>query len=320
MNKILNIAGAVLAFAVLIIIFSFARSIDSRQATYSEEQIRLSKLQASRAKIIDRQNDRISELEDESRGDGHLMLLFTEPDAHIYSDIYPISDDNPCNLLIDLSDLPGEDGNLTWDEIHSLLDAGWGLCLGWDGSSDLAQWHDQMQQIITDFELPDVPYVYLTALCYTDEIKDSLYSLGYHTVIQHGETGEISCTALQNDIWLPGAVGWYSENSSSMPKSLAYNGGSLVFTIGFTYSDEIYDQNRFLSLIERTDYYKESCQLSVCSVESSYEYYKELTNKTSDIYNDSVLIAIQEELDEVDKQISELEAIIKQSNTDNKTK
>lgn len=310
MKNSLKIAAAILAIVFIAGIFIIARYADRAQSSFEgdSKEEGLAELQAERLELLSKLEDRKEELSREQVGDGHMMIMFTSPDELIYTDVYPISAGLPGNIVLWRSDMPSNDGNITWDQLRELTGAGWGICLGFDGEDDPSAWSDEMQNALSAEGISSPSAVYLADGKYTDSLGAALKNLGYNTVIHHGETGELSCTSVTDNLWLPGAAGWYSENSSSMPKTIAQNGGSLVFTVGFnSEGTERYDHERYASLVNRLLSFKEQYKLETAAMSTAFNYYVTLTeaNNKRDA-EDTEIVRLEKLLDECERKLYEV--------------
>lgn len=307
MKTFLKIFAAILALAVIAGIVFAARRADSEQQYSDPEKQELSELKRERVELLAEIEEREQKLERQHIGVGHMMLMFISPDEQIFTEVYPDSKGLPAGIVISPSAMPGDEGFLSWDQLRELLDAGWELCLGLGDADAVSDWHRQMQEAFTESGVDLPSTVYLTDREYDDSLGSELKALGYTIVIHHGEAGGISNIKVEDGFWLPGAVGWYCEGSSSMPKSIAANGGSLVFTLGVAggIGDERYDHARYVALIERLLYFEAQYGMKTATPSAAFDYYTELS-KLGEI-EDEELSRLKELLDECERKISKLE-------------
>ena len=304
---ILLFIGAIALFTLM----KIARRADSQRFVIDPEQIELSDL-SEEAVALTHQIDSLKEKrEKQLTGSGQMSVIFTEPNERIYSEAYKMSNDIPFVVLISENDLPGSDGNLSWTQLSELIDAGWGLCLYWDGSTEPEVWDSNMRQLLADHHLDEVKSVYFPKNNFITALAAEFAALGYHTLVHHGENGlPTSCTSIDEaGLWLPGACGWSSQGSSSMPKNTAINGGSLTFTINYSQEDELYEEERWHGLMEVLTKYRNENGLVVGTLEGGYDHYAALAkaNSTGTLY-DADIASLQEQLDTVRKRIAEINA------------
>lgn len=328
MKTLLKAAAVFLAVIAIAALYFAAIYADSRRGRVSAEQVELAELQSKRVELTKEKQELENSLEKEHKGTGHMILLFTQTDERVYTEAFPAASDIPCSLLLTPDNLPDSDtkgttaaadnkdgkkpsAKLSWEQIKELSGAGWGICLGWDGSAEIKEWHEQMQKALADAGMPVCTAVYLNGTKYKEENGKRFSELGYKTVIHHGEANgnDLSCTAVENSLWLPGAIGWNAQNTSTMPKTLAADGGSLVFTIGYDNTDEMYEAERFTSLIAKLKEYRDAEELFACTPDSAYEYYEKLTAENKEIAAGyDAADAIQEQIDEVNERIDDIYA------------
>lgn len=306
-RQVLKFVGVFLVVALLGVMLWFARAEDSRLAQVDSRQKDYTILSDRKAAL----SKQISVLEQDREqmkiGNGQMILLFTEPDERIFTEIYPLTDRNtPGVLLLSAGNFPGGEGKLNLSQVDDLRKAGWGLCLGWDGKTDPYEWHREMLGLLTATNFGEVHSLYFPSGAYTGEKAEIFASLGYTTMIHHGEQGlSFSCPVVENGRWLPGAVGWYADGAKSMPKSTALGGGSLIFTIGFTEPQEMYKQSRFENLLSMARKYAESHSFRISTLENAYDYYLHLPEPFAEGYpQDAQIAALQEEIAQLEEQLS----------------
>lgn len=205
-------------------------------------------------------------------GKGTLTLLCMDLSEEIYTVIYPQLREYGYIAMLAVSEtaLPGAEGCMELTQVRELLDAGWCLCLHWNGESEPEEWITEMQQRLADcgMELPE--QIYFERETYETEYDELLAEYGLETVVHHQESGlPALATQTEEGIWHIGAWGWNQVNARKSMEQAVEEGAGLVFTVGAKY---YYDEEQFPKMLTVLAEFEDAESLYVTDVASAYAY------------------------------------------------
>lgn len=243
-----------------------------------------------------------------TKGISSVVLLFTDLNENIYTDIYPLMKESGFvgTLTISPTIFPGQENCLSLEQFKELLTAGWQCCLKWDDSADLDQWLKSCKEVVKNagIELPDA--VYFPKNSYQKIYDDILKKQGILAVVHHGEEDlPIIISESENDIWHPGAVPWNRSKASSVLSNAINQKGNIVYTIGSDSQQEVYKKSRFASMLKKIDSFSKSNNTFVTTILGAREYRKEIENKLNNLEGEYQTQAdlLENKIAEIDKKI-----------------
>lgn len=264
----------------------------ARQEANTEMEQEIRPLELERHRLQQELDDLNTEYTIEAQGKGSLVLLFTNLDERIYTEIYPIM--NAFGfvgvLALEESRFPGSEGCMNQEQLKELIDAGWECCLRWKPDSDAENWAETERRLAEKAGISCPAAVYFPADSYEPERETILGEMGFQTMVHHGE-GELSL--LSSEIgegpWRPGAMGWEQKGAAKMLDEAVTQRGDLVFTVGTDTAEEEYEKDSFISMLEKADIYCDVDELKVMTLTEAREYRKGLEEgreELTDDYND----------------------------------
>lgn len=170
-------------------------------------------------------------------------------DSALYDTIFPIfsgtseyvSGNFPIALTgticLSADELPGGEGNITFDEYCEMIDSGWtsALFISASDASNIEGYIQRMSSLLHDMgiDMPDTACFANGA--YSTSYDNTLSELGIEYVIHSGEEG-LPLISADSDapVWRAGALGWNTIGKSAvLMGDLIVNIGNAVFTIDF---------------------------------------------------------------------------------------
>lgn len=306
-KRILQIISALCIVVLLILlVLEFREKKESK--TYMEDKyIDSVSLRAQKRELEKKLAQVKKEYQVKINGKGTLTLVCMDMSEEIYTIIYPQIHEYGFISMLAVSEdtLPGTEGCMEMKQLEELLDAGWELCLHWDGEIELEEWLTDMERRLKAQKLEMPTQIYFDRRTYQKEYDDLLAEHGLEAVIHHQEMGLPALTTQTEDgVWHIGAWGWNQVNARKSMEEALEEGAGLVFTIGGKY---YYDEDQFPKMLNILAEYEEAGTLYVTDVSAAYSYrgeteegraalQKELETETS---------KLEAEIAEVSKQIFE---------------
>ena len=304
--KVLAVGATVLFAGVLAVFLWFDnRAAQERQMANMEMEQELRPLELEKHRLQQELNDIKNEFSQETRRTGSLVLLFTNLDEQIYTDIYPIMEAFGYTGVVTLSEecFPGGGGCMSREQFRELMDAGWECCLKWEEEQDVKDWASACGRLARGAGVARPKAVYFPGDTYDSEKDELLIGEEVQTAIYHG-AGETSLLASEigGDIWHPGAMGWEQRGASKMLDEAVEQKGNLVFTIGTDFPEEEYEKDSFISMLEKADIFCEDGNLKVMTLSEARDYRQGL-----DEGRENLTEAYDGERAELEARIEELE-------------
>lgn len=272
------IIAALLAIVGLVFLLRESNHADTAQEQLAKEREQQVFNLLTQRDELQRQLDELNDSAERERvGNGQMVILFTQPRALLYTEIYPLTKAAgvPCVVAVSESWFPGSAGCITTAQMQELEAAGWGVCMAWDGVSDIHEWSERMRKRVEDADFSGGTSVYCPDGSYTTDVGKAFANEGFQIIVHHGESLSLSCTELKDSVWYPGAYAWNGIGSGSMPKNTAQVGGSLIMTISFEEGVEQYESDRFESLLSVSTTLTEKYGLQVTTLWRGRTYYLE---------------------------------------------
>jgi len=318
------ITTVICIFAMLsMIAFSVYTSVSERERHKKFEELSWD-LQIERQKLL-RQYYNIEKDVISSLPCGTIMSIVVRgTDRLLYDKIFPIlkgSDpDFPAlvgMIVLTPDELPGDEGNITLEELREMLEAGWSIAVGYDGFEDLDEYLDGMAELLSErcrLNMPET--VYFDYNQYTRGYDDILASHNIECVIHHEEEGlPLISTDLEAPVWRVGAFPWNSGGQSSTLYSEFLTGnGNLVFSVGFEpyMPDYIVDETiaieSFTRMIEQFRGNAHSNHMAVASVPDARDLFEvhRMVYDEKIPYIDAMKAVTKKSIEEVERKLIEL--------------
>ena len=177
---------------------------------------------------------------------GTVEILFTTLDSQIYTDAYPIMRERGVVgvMCVSYTEFPIYYSKLTVDQMKSLLNDGWGVCVLIDAPvGDFTSWFTTFAQYMEQQELPAPTSVYFTNNTYDISMDQALVECGIKTVILDTTDGRSrTVTDLTGDLWFTGALPFgYTGSAKDLELLGRTDASNMVLTMKIT---EIWDKSK----------------------------------------------------------------------------
>lgn len=254
-------------------------------------------------RLIQELNDLKDQLERNESGDGSVVIVFTQAREEVYTQAYPILEEYGYQAVLALSadEYPGQAECVSLSQYRELLQAGWSVCVRWDGIQPLTAYVKQIKEICRDLdtELPDT--IYVDEGCYSEEEDELIYRLGFSNVIHHGESGRsLLTTDVEDDLWHPGAMPWNRSGIKTALKATADSGGNLVLSVDFSGGESQFTETAFPKLCAYLQGLEQT--LFVTDIQSARDYREEVQARTTDTELEAEIARVQSQIEELEAQ------------------
>lgn len=244
------------------------------------------------------------------RGMGTVTLLFTQPDAVFMDIVVPMLMESGLKGMVafDLACYPGSENCITMEQWRQLEQAGWEVCLRWDGKTMLPQWMDSMNRKLSSLGMAPSLTVYVPQALFTTQLLAQARQLNLKALIHHGEdTGTKYEYIIQtNDVWLPQVIPWHLENTSDTVLTTAEAGGSMVLEV---YNEIIWEggyRRLFKSMLEKLINWQTEDKMRVTTVNEAVSYRRGVVQGSLALETE-----MQEHLEKLNLEIEQLDEEIK---------
>lgn len=246
--------------------------------------------------------------ETEIQTKGTTVLMFTDMNKQIYKKAYPVMEGYGFRgvLLISEEHYPGAEGCITKEQFDEMIADGWTYCVQWSESESVSKWHKKQKELLSSLGVDATDAVYFPAGTYKKDYKAELKKAGYSTIAHCGdEELALIPTEVSGPVWFPGTYGMNGLGPKNYLNDAMEKGGSIVYRIGFSETEELYEEDTFDSMLRWMQTYEDKDQLQVLSFADAHAYHKNLTakrNETEESMSDEEA-ALREEMQSIEEQI-----------------
>ena len=154
---------------------------------------------------------------------------------------------------------------MTVSECQELIGKGWGVCINYDTEASDANWLATLRNRMSAMGISSAETAYFAEETYASSYEETLLAAGFQIVIHHGEESLalVQSASDQGSLWKLGAVGMKSSEPKYRLNDAVSEHGNMVFTVGFTKSDEQFDSETFTSMMNAFKNYTGENQLFV---------------------------------------------------------
>lgn len=278
-----KIGPIIASVAMVVMIVVLAVLITNDQKKEEAEAAQYEEISEARRPLLVKQQQLERELkeleenyESERTPKGSTQIVFTELDARVYSEIYPIMKRYNFKgiLSLSLSEYPGAEGCMSLPQFKELMNAGWTACITWDTETKLDAWWMLMSAKIQELGIAMPTTAYFKTGTYTTGIDDVLKEKGITAVYHHGEELDLIQLSYEEELWHLGAVGLMGEKPKLRMEEAIEAKGNVAFLVGFELEDELYNENSFTSMLNYFDTYRASDELVVGSLADAANHYQ----------------------------------------------
>ena len=191
-------------------------------------------------------------------------------------------------------------------QVQELTQAGWSICLYWNGEEVLEGWLTKMQEKLTQAQLDFPKLIYFEKNMYQTEYDDVVAKFGMEAIVHHQEEGLPTLTTrTEEGIWHLGAWGWNQVNARKTMEQAMVDGAGLVFSIGDKY---YYDEDQFTKMLGVLAGHEDEETLFVTDVKAAYAYRSETEEERAKVQAelDAEVAKVQERIAEVEAKLQEI--------------
>lgn len=302
-----------------------------------EQAAKLAEYEAKLAQLVYRKQQLMKErdaldpsMEKVLGNTSYMSLIFTEIDSALYTDVYPVMDEDEDVKIVGVmafseNEIPGTDNNITLDQYKDLAAAGWGNALYWNGQGELEDFIETMTALLgeVDIELP-------TSIMFA---KDTYLSSYDALLLEHGienavhSGGEDLDFVEKNEpegVWHPGCIGWrWIGKSTLLKRAVERDGGYALFEIAFNNAaehtrtsyfpieGEVNDSNRpkiFVNMIKKLLSSIKDGSLEVYNIDQTREKVAKYHSDRRTIENENNIRReeIKNEIRDIERQMADL--------------
>lgn len=269
-KHIVTVALAVMT-AVVIGIFAWVGISklvgDRREVAYRDETapilLEMSELEKQRL-------DMINEYMGAAPCGANTSIVFLDMNARLYDEVFPLFADKPhlsAMLALSPEQMPGDEGKITEEQLHEIVDAGWDVVLLWEGvdantgvdCEALDEYLTYMSVRLEALEIPFTDTLVFEKFTYSVEYDSVLKKHGIKFATHYGD-GAFTLIDKQTtgDVMHPGVVGWNTNGYGNLFLiSVEKEKGVSSFAIEFESGGDL---GSFLDL-DRQDYMDAFCRM-----------------------------------------------------------
>lgn len=295
----------ILAVGLGVALYLEEKSSQEEAAQHAKMDEELLPIREEQSRLEQELKDVTSEYEQQVYGMGTVVILFTGAEAGIYTDIYPIMQEYGYIGVLALSkeQFPGAEGCMSQKQFDELMEAGWAVCIQWKTGATDEKWLTELTERMEDAGIPESEVVYFERDAYSDSMDSRLLELGYTIAIHHGEDKlELIVNRAGEGVWHPGAVGMKGSSPRYKLEDAVSASGNIVFTVGYTVSEELYDGETFRAMLKQFDNHCQKDSLMITDPVSAREYRRQMEEGES-----SVAAKYKDRIASLENQIQELE-------------
>ncbi len=315
MRKIgIGLATIVVIAGILLLGFYFKEEGERKEQANKRHALMENELNplSVRKREIERELRNLEETKEEKiQAKGTTILLFTDMDKQIYKKAYPTMQEYGFKgvLLISEERYPGAEDCVTKEQFDEMIADGWTYCVQWNESESVSVWQKSQSKLLSGLDLEDTDVVYFPKGTYKKEYKADLKKAGYTSVAHCGDEG---LSLIQTEVtaapWFPGTYGMNGQGPRNYLNDAMEQGGSIVYRIGFSKEEELFDEKTFESMLGWMKSYKDKDELQVVDFADSYTYHKNLTAKRqkTEASMSGEEAALREEIELIEQQIDDV--------------
>jgi len=306
-RRILQVVSVLLAVALVGLLVWEYRDRKQSEEYYEDKYAEAAPLRAQKRELEQQLAQVKREYQVKINGKGTLTFLCTGMTEDIYSVIYPQMQEYGFIAMLGVSHtaMPGEDGCMKMEQVNTLLEDGWCLCLHWNGDMELEEWLVDMQKRLEALKLEMPTQIYFERETYQMDYDELLAEYGLEAVVHHQEEGlQALATQTEEGMWHIGAWGWNQVNARDNMEQAMETGAGLVFVFGGKY---YYNEDQFPKMLKILGGYEESEDLYVTDISTAYSYRGETEEARVELQKEleAETEALQAEIDALYKQLME---------------
>lgn len=309
----ISIITAVVVLTGLLFFFFWqdVRAEKEKQAQAEAMEKELRSVEVEKRRLQQELDDIDRTYEEKSQGTASLVILFTDLDERIYTDIFPGMSTYGFIGMLAISEehFPGQTGCISWEHFQELTSAGWKCCFRWDPTADEEEWLTSCRQLAREAQIGMPKTVYFPENTYNGTQDDFLEEQNFTVVVHHGEGNlPLIISGKEKGLWHPGAVAWNRDGVVSLLSDVTSQKGNLVFTVGSDSQAEEYEENGYTYMLQILNKYCGAGELMVTDLQEAMEYRRNLEAGQTDLEKEHVDqgTELEQQIRELDKKIDEI--------------
>lgn len=282
-----------------------------REAEYTELQNKLRPLEQERSRIKKELEKLEQDYAEESELTANAVILFTDLDEKIYTEMYPKMKNKGYVgvLALPVSQLPDQSGCLSQEQFDTLMKAGWKCSLKWEKEIDPEEWFKACEEMMVKVGIGRPDIVYFPQNTYKSQSDEFLVEKGMEIVVHHGERGlPLVITEVEDGMWRPGARGLRESKTVQLLEEAVELKGNIIFTVGSDIESENYNESQFNSMLTWFKRYCDDGQLVVTDLWEAREQRKRVGIERGELKEryEAERGQLEDELVEVEGEMEEL--------------
>ena len=316
-KKWITIVTIILASFLAVFVFIETKSEKEKVAFQEELDEKKRPLDVKKEQLEQELVDLQKDYEQSRKKKATVQVVFTSLDSQVYTLCYPVLKEYGFAGVLALSEknLPGDTGCMTKEQFQELTDAGWTTCILWDSTKAVDKWYPSLKKKLDKAGIEPSKAMYFPMNTYKNSYDKKLKELGFKIAAHHGEEGNtLIPTKAETDFWRIGSVGLMGNKPKwRMNEAIALQ-GNMVFTVGFELEEELYNERSYKSMVGYFAQHATNEELVVTGIETAWDYHQGQTieeEMAQDAAYQKDKSAIEEQLDQVKKELHEIEVLYK---------
>lgn len=314
MKRAVVIATLILMAGLGIFLWSIKRDEREQNAVYVKWNEERRPLEVKKKKLERELSNLTVEYEADKQPKGTTQLLFTDIDERVYSVCYPTMKNFEFTGILVLSGtrLPGTEGCISVEQFRELIEAGWSICIQWEGKNSVNRWWPAMQSSLNELHVDAGSTIYFPKGSYEAGLDARVQQMGFSIVISEKAENENPLQTQHEDgIWHVGAIGFMTSQPKTWLREAVAKDANITYLVSFQAEEQLYNEASFLGMMQAFDEYEVSGDLMVNNIDEARAHYKgrlDGVDPELEAKYQQDRAAIEEQIAEVDAKISEIDA------------
>lgn len=247
-------------------------------------------------------------------GRATMECVFLSPESSVYTEFFPQLQAIQAKAVVAVSsdEMPGEDGNLTWEQMSDLTAHGWESCIFISGETDSEAVIEKVKQVFTANKIQMPQTLYTDKGVYSSRLAELAEQEGFAVIIHHGEDGlPLADYPADRGIWKAGGILWTAQSSPSVLASVVDECKNLVVAVDVRYDAYPFMESGMNTLVEEIRQMVSEGRLlytGFTEARASQEESKTAREKVNED-RDRQMAELEAALEEVEKRIQEISSV-----------
>ena len=204
----------------------------------------LQPLKEERKSIQNRMNAIIDEFKTGQYSEGTIMFLVNDTDSRLYTEIYRLLIQSTYPGLIAIDESFPDSSSITVQELRSLESANWDIVMKGNKDTDFSKLSNSIEAM--GLKKPEA--IFFEENAYDESLNDVIESLNIKTIISYDSIIEIEGINYSYK-----AYGYKESDFSAFLGSSIDNSDTVVITVGYDNSYELYDNSDFSKVLNQVE-------------------------------------------------------------------